>query len=379
MIDLEYSNVIPVIKERDLLKALTESSIIAFTDVRGNIIYVNDKFCEISKYRREELLGRNHRIIKSGYHPHEFYDDLWKTIVSGKIWTGEIKNRAKDGAYYWVFTTIIPFLNEHGKPYQYASIRIDITEKKKIEEDRDKALVEFNNARIEQVAYEKFVSTLAHDLRTPLTVASASAQLIQRNPEISDKVKSLASKVENNVKRANEMIKNMLDANQINNGHKPSMIIEECDAGELIKSSLDDLTVIYGHRFVLKKSENLKGHWSPSGLKRILENLCMNAIKYGNPDRPVTINLTNNTGKLELTVHNEGKPLSVEELKELFDYLHRTHSAKTSNKIGWGIGLTLVRGMTEAHGGTAEVKSSPVEGTTFIIQLPLDARPFQVI
>src|SRR3954464_3739980 len=160
----------------DVNYALEKSAIVAVTDVRGIITYVNDKFCEISKYSRDDLLGQDHRILNSGYHPEEFIRGLWTTIANGHIWRGEIRNRAKDGSFYWVDTTIVPVLNAAGKPYQYMVIRYEITGRK----DSEKRLQEQAAlARLGEMA-----AVVAHEVKNPLAAIKGALQVIGgRMPE----------------------------------------------------------------------------------------------------------------------------------------------------------------------------------------------------
>ncbi|MEH7745556.1 PAS domain S-box protein, partial [Neobacillus drentensis] len=190
------------IKENiDIKFALDQSSIVAFTDAKGVITSVNEKFCEISKYNREEILGRDHNILNSGFHSKEFFKDLWKTIGSGKVWKGEIRNKAKDGTYYWVDTTIVPFLNDQGKPYQYLAIRNDITERKKTEE--------VLHRQDKLAAVGQLAAGVAHEIRNPLTSMKGYAEFLQLDEKDPERIEFL-SIILDEIERVNTIVEDFM-------------------------------------------------------------------------------------------------------------------------------------------------------------------------
>jgi signal transduction histidine kinase len=219
---------------------------------------------------------------------------------------------------------------------------------------------------------EKLTHTLAHDLRGPITAAKTSAQLILRRPDDADHCMKTASRICNSMDRLDSMIHDLLDASRIRAGQSLPLKFEECDLDLIARQVADEANFEHGNRFVVVSRGPCLGYWSESGLRRVLENLTTNAVKYGAPGTPISIGISQTERSVTLSVHNEGKPIPSSEQATLFQQFRRTRSAE--NKTGWGLGLTLVQGMTQAHHGKVRVESLDGKGTTFTIELPKDAR-----
>lgn len=222
---------------------------------------------------------------------------------------------------------------------------------------------------------ERFMAALTHDLRNPLASASAAANLIQLKAGSPD-LKELAVRITTDLERMDGMIQELLDAVVFQTGERLQLHIEQFDMHALAKEVCDQFAAIHCDRFDLSGNP-VVGWWDRPAIKRALENLISNAVKYGDAGTPISLSIDSGHARVLITVHNDGDPIPPEESEDLFQVFRRAATAKQGNARGWGIGLPYVRTVAESHGGSVGIDSSTKTGTTFSINLPQDSRPFQ--
>ena len=222
---------------------------------------------------------------------------------------------------------------------------------------------------------ERFVAALTHDLRNPLAAANVAAELIRHFTD-SPKIEELIGRITDNLTRMDSMIQELLDAVVFQSGERLRLHFDHFDMLELAREVCDQFTSIHGERFEVS-GETVAGCWDRHAVKRAVENLVGNAVKYGLPESPIRVKVAAYHERMVLAVHNQGEPIAPEQLETVFQVFRRAATAKEGGKRGWGIGLPYVRSVAESHGGSVGVDSSLERGTTFSIDMPLDARPFQ--
>lgn len=361
----------------DIKFALDQSTIVAITDQRGIINFVNDEFCRISKYSREELLGQDHRIINSGYHPKDFIRDLWTTIAAGGVWKGELRNLAKDGSIYWVDTTIVPFLNSEGKPYQYVAIRHDITQLKLAE-----AQVLKQAAELQRAAQLSFVGELAaglaHEIKNPLAGIQGVVDILIRRRDKNDPEREALEGVRHEVERIDSTVRALLDR------ARPRLV-------SVRTSSLSDIVVRAINLARAQLANTAQGDRNvsiefdppvdpitiaidPAQIEDAVLNLIINAIEAVDGDGTVTIQVARSENERSegfedeavVEVKDNGRGISEEDINRIFNPFFTTRPG------GTGLGLPAVRRIARAHGGRVEVSSSPGRGSSFTIHLPVN-------
>jgi PAS domain S-box-containing protein len=340
-------------------RILDEYSIVAITDLNGIIKYANKEFCKISKYSYDELVGQNHRILKSGFHPQEFYQEMWSTISKGKIWRGELKNKAKDGMLYWVKTIIVPIIDKDDRPVEYISIRTDITKEKILFE----RLVESTEKLMKHdrfTAIGEITSRLVHDIRSYLTVIKSSIDLIKiKTQSIED---TTLTKYLDQIDDARVGISYQIDG-VLGFVKVRSLDSKQASLLKIIKSAIATLAKPDKIDIILPQND-LIILCDPKQLEIVFINLITNAFQAIGNTGEVTIRITDNKHNTYITVEDSGSGIPADILSRIFEPLF------TTKQTGTGLGLLSCRNIVEQHQGTISVQSTVGKGTIFKISLP---------
>lgn len=331
---------------KNLEIAINSSSIVAITDVNGKITFANQKFCDISKYTEEELIGKDHKILKSDFHDSLFYEHMWDVISQGKIWQGNIKNKAKDGSFYWVKTTIIPFLTD-GKISKYVSIRQDITSE-----------IELSNKIASAEKFSvigEFSSRLAHDLRNPLSIIQITLENLKMLYDLDEKKQKQFEKVERSINRMAHQIDDVLNFVK----EKP-LHLKKVHFSDIIHDVIDSFKIPIDVKLVLPKND-VEINCDLQQFTTVMNNLILNAIHAMNGKGLIAIGLRETTDDVIVEIEDSGKGIPEKDLFSIFEPLF------TTKQHGTGLGLVSVKSIINAHGGIISVTSPP---TIFKITLP---------
>ena len=267
--------------------------------------------------------------------------------------------RASDGVYRWNLNQAIPLRDSNGEVFLWLGTTTDIHEQKQTLEMLE----------IERTLRDQFVNTLSHDLKNPLATASFSAQLLLKGAV--DRVPALSRQILTSLKRVDTMITDLLDVSRVRAGNKLPMEFATCDAASLVRTTVREFAAIHGERFRDEVPDSLTVLWSEQQIRRVLENLISNAVKYGQDHGLITVGLKSvEDEQVEIWVHNLGNPLSMEDQNRLFLPYVQLASSNSGKRRGWGLGLSLVQGVVDAHRGKVWVESSEASGTTFHIRVP---------
>ncbi|UZR99465.1 sensor histidine kinase [Chondrinema litorale] len=348
-------------------QALDKSSIVAFTDEKGIITDVNEKFCEISKYNRDEIIGNTHKLINSKHHNRDFFKKLWGTIRTGEVWIGDIKNKAKDGSYYWVHTSIVPFKSEAGNIYRYLAIRQDITKRKEAEEMLASQYVkklEQKNTELEQFAY-----IASHDLQEPLRSVTNFVNILVE--DYNDKFDADGSKylriIGDATERMRNLIKFLLDYSRLGRERKLSLV----DCKKLTEDAVSDLSEsINTNNTVIEIGEMPKLYAYETEMRQLFQNLISNAIKFQKKEITphIKINALRENGSWKFTIADNGIGISSVHFTRIFQIFQRLHTSREYQ--GYGIGLPNCKKIVELHEGEIWVESEVGEGSTFNFTIP---------
>jgi PAS domain S-box-containing protein len=355
--------------------ALDEHAIVSITDTAGNITYANDKFCQISGYAREALIGKSHRIVKSGRHSPEFFSALWETITSGEVWHGEICNRASDGHEYWVAATIVPFLDEFGLPYEYIAIRTDITARRHWEVGLIQAR---DAAEAANRAKSDFLANMSHEIRTPMNGILGMTELAL-DTALDDEQREYLQIVKSSAESLLTIINDILDFSKIEAG---KLLVERIgfDLHRTVAETLKTLMLRAqqkGLKIVctIPAAVPTRVLGDPGRLRQILLNLVGNAIKFTEHGE-IVVSLgvearSENVATVVVAVRDTGIGISAEKIEHVFEAFAQEDGSTTRKYGGTGLGLTISNRLVEMMGGHMWVDSTLGVGSTFHFTLAL--------